>query len=174
MQISIILTTLLNTFATSPNLCAEVYLDANGDRITDAAGQTFSRYCEWTGPASPVLDADVCCVFDGDDASCTPPDRYGRCRVGSKMYCEYGEVTRAGVLCYQPFPSICDFGYCAGDVAPPDSGGLEGGLCCWGNGTCTELETSADSVACVDNGGYAGYCIDGVQNEDGTTTCFDY
>ena len=28
MQLSVILTTLLNTFATTPDLCADVYLDA--------------------------------------------------------------------------------------------------------------------------------------------------
>src|SRR5690606_5936260 len=151
---------------TSPDLCADVYVDANGDPITDAAGQTFSRYCEWTGPDSPVLDLDVCCVFKGDDAACSLSASYGRCRRGSKMYCEHGDLTRAGVFCYQPFPSICDFGFCEGDVAPPGSGPQKGGLCCW-DGICIANETLADSIYCADNGGYIGWCDDGVQNLDG-------
>jgi hypothetical protein len=43
MGLSIILTTL-----TSPDLCADVYVNENGVPYTDALGQTWSRFCEST------------------------------------------------------------------------------------------------------------------------------
>lgn len=173
MGLSIILTTLLTTL-TSPDLCADVYADASGTPYTDAVGQTWSRFCEWTGPSAPVLDLDVCCTFSGDTATCTLPDRKGRCWTGSsKMACEYGDVTSSGaVVCYQPFPSICDFGFC-GDVQPPSTGPFEDGLCCWGDGICTEVETVQDIDDCDANGGIAGYCMNGAQNIDGSVDCYD-
>jgi hypothetical protein len=95
-----------------------VYVDQNGVAYTDAIGQTWSRFCDWSGPSAPLLDRDVCCTISGGNAVCTLPDRKGRCSTGSKMSCEYGEVTSTGaVVCQQPFPSICDFGFC-GDVQP--------------------------------------------------------
>jgi hypothetical protein len=72
MKLSIIVTTILNMFATSPDLCAEPYLDPYGTPCTDSIGQTRSRYCKWTGPDAPLLDANVCCTIDGDGA--TPHD----------------------------------------------------------------------------------------------------
>lgn len=171
MGLSIILSTLLTTLA--PDLCAEVYVDENGVPYTDAVGQTWSRFCEWAGPSAPVLDRDICCTTSGDSAACTLPDRKGRCAMGSKWYCEYGEViSTGGVVCQQPFPSICDFGFC-GDVLPPGGGPVEDHLCCWGDGTCTEMTNGQDLFACANNGGYAGYCENGAQNVDGTVDCFD-
>ena len=156
MGLSIILTTLLTTLA--PDLCADVYTDASGVPYVDAAGQTFARFCEWTGPGAPVLDLEVCCSISGDSATCGLPDSNGRCSTGAKKYCEYGQATSTGaVVCYQPFPSICDFGFCA-EVMPPNGGPFEDELCCWGDGTCTELENGADLTACASNGGYAGWC----------------
>jgi hypothetical protein len=153
MGLSIILTTTLFTNLTSPDLCAYVYTDANGVPYTDAIGQTWSRFCEWTGPTAPALDRDVCCTISGDTATCTLPDRKGRCSMGSKMFCEYGETTSTGaVVCQQPFASACDFGYC-GDVLPPNAGPLEDILCCWPDGTCTEIVTVDDVVDCQGFGG---------------------
>ncbi|HLT35385.1 MAG TPA: hypothetical protein VK034_03845, partial [Enhygromyxa sp.] len=63
MQLSIILTTTILT--TSPDLCGDVYVDENGDPYTDGVGQTWSRFCDWTGPSAPVLDLDVCCTISG-------------------------------------------------------------------------------------------------------------
>jgi hypothetical protein len=170
MGLSIILTTLLTTL--TPDLCADVYVDANGVPYTDSVGQTFSRFCDWTGPSTPVLDRDVCCTISGNTATCTLPSTSGRCKTGSKMYCEYGEATSTGaVVCYQPFPSICDFGFC-GDVLPPDSGPLENVLCCWPNGVCTEVVSSADVDDCA-SGGTIGYCKNGALYPDGSVDCFD-
>jgi hypothetical protein len=172
MQLAIILTTTILT--TPPDLCADVYVDANGQPYTDAVGQTWSRFCDQTGPSAPVLDLDVCCTTSGDNARCSLPDRQGRCSTGSNFYyCQHGEATSTGaVVCYQPLPSICDFGFC-GDVLPPGSGPVANALCCWGDGSCTEKETVADIVNCAENGGYLGWCDDGAQNIDGTVECFD-
>ena len=79
MELSIILTTLLTTLTSSRDLCADVYVDENGTPYSDAVGQTWSRYCEWTGPGSPVLDRDVCCTLGSNAARCTLPDRKGGC-----------------------------------------------------------------------------------------------
>jgi len=171
MGLSIILTTIIIT--TSPDLCADVYADATGQPYTDAVGQTWSRYCQWTGPDAPVLDLDVCCTISGDNAWCRLPDSNGRCSTGSKRYCEYGEATSAGtVACYQPFPSTCDFGFCD-NVLPPNSGPVENLLCCYTAGYCTEIETVEHVWECDDGGGYTSFCDDGAQNLDGTVDCFD-
>jgi hypothetical protein len=173
MTVSIILTTTLLSTLTSPDLCAKVYTDESGVPYSDANGLTWSRYCEQKGPGAPVLDRDVCCTISGNSATCTLPSQSGRCSTGSKMYCEYGEVTSTrAVTCYQLIPSVCDFGFC-GDVAPPNSGPLEDSLCCWPNGVCTEVLTVDDMVGCADGGGIAGACTYGATNEDGTVECFD-
>ncbi|HLT40591.1 MAG TPA: hypothetical protein VK034_30145 [Enhygromyxa sp.] len=171
MQLSIILTTILTT---TPDLCADVYVDENGEPYTDEVGQTWSRFCEQTGPDAAVLDHDVCCTISGDNARCSLPDRKGRCsRTSQRYYCEHGEATSTGaVVCYQPLSSICDFGFCGG-VLPPDGGPLENSLCCWGDGTCIEIETVVDVISCDDFGGYLGYCKNGATNADGTVDCFD-
>jgi hypothetical protein len=173
MQLTTILTTILKIFATSPDLCADVYVDANGKPITDAAGQTLSRYCQPAGPDALVLDFDVCCTFNGDAAACVLPNVTGACSTGlKKMYCEHGELTRAGVTCQQPFMSACDFGFCE-DVQPPDSGPLEDLICCWGPGDCIEIEAAQEALACYSAGGLAGWCDNGSQNADGSVDCFD-
>lgn len=171
MGLPIILTTLI--LNSSPDLCADVYVDVDGQPITDAVGQTLSRFCEQTGPSAPVLDLDVCCAFAGDVANCSLPDANGRCWAGTNMtYCEYGELTSTGsVACYQPLPSICDFGFC-GDVMPPDAGPWEDDLCCWSNG-CFDIINVDDVKTCKTIGGYLGYCEDGATKEDGTIECFD-
>lgn len=172
MQLSTILTTILQVFATSPDLCADVYVDADGQPLTDAAGQTVSRYCQPAGPDAPVLDADVCCSIDGDQAKCVFPDAHGRCSRDAKMYCEYGESIGAEVICYQRFPSACDFGFCDG-VAPPGLGPFEGILCCWNGSICIEIATLVEVGFCDDNYGYIAWCDNGAQNSDGTVDCFD-
>ena len=173
MELSIILTTLLNTLIAGPDLCADVYVDATGAPYTDAVGQTWSRFCEWTGPDAPVLDAGVCCGFDGDIATCSLPDSNGRCASGSAAHCRYGEVTSAGeVVCYQPFPSICDYGYCGDSVAPNDVP-VGNAICCFSDGTCIEVMTSEDLDTCNEGGAYSGWCKYGATNDDGTIDCFD-
>lgn len=174
MELSIILTTIvINAVTWTPDLCADVYRDASGAPYTDAIGQTWSRFCEWTGPSAPVLDLDVCCALRGDNARCRLPDQYGRCSTGSKYYCEHGEVMSTGaVVCYQPFPSVCEFGFCE-DVLPPDGGPIEDHLCCWGDGACTEIVSVDDWVSCYDLGGYTGWCKNGATKEDGTVECFE-
>jgi hypothetical protein len=172
MGLSIILTTTILT--TSPDLCADVYVDENGEPYRDAIGQTFSRFCDWSGPDAPVLDRDVCCTTRGDTAWCALPDRKGRCSSGSTLYyCERGEVTSTGVVvCYQPLVNLCDFGFC-GTVLPPNAGPMEDGICCWPSGVCTHAETGQDAIACSDGYGILGNCKLGATNADGTVDCFD-
>ncbi|PRP92410.1 hypothetical protein ENSA5_49180 [Enhygromyxa salina] len=170
MTLSIILTTVLNTFATSPDLCADVYLDSAGQPLTDAIGQTFARFCEWAGPDAPRFNSDVCCVHDATGAACWLPDREGQCTAGSRYACEHATVTpTGGVVCYQPFPSVCDFGHCqeAGLSITP---GPLGDIICCGASDCTEVETVVQLDDCM---GYLAWCEHGIQNVDGTVDCFD-
>ncbi|MFO7567098.1 MAG: hypothetical protein R6X02_30920 [Enhygromyxa sp.] len=172
MELSIILTTTL--LSTSPDLCADVYLDPDGEPYRDAIGQTFSRFCEWDGPDAPVLDRDVCCTIRGDTARCALPDRKGRCSTDARLYyCAYGETSPKGtVVCYQPLANVCDYGFCT-DVRPPDAGPQEDGVCCWPNGTCTNAVVGQDAIDCWDGGGILGNCRLGATNADGTVDCFD-
>ncbi|MFO7568114.1 MAG: hypothetical protein R6X02_36070 [Enhygromyxa sp.] len=174
MQLSSILITTLLTITTPPDLCADVYLDDNGDPLTDAAGLTWSRFCARTGPVAPVIDLDVCCATRDDEARCSLPNAKGGCSRGySLYYCEHGEVSPKGTVdCYQPIPSICDHGFCL-DVMPPDGGPLENDLCCWGGGYCNEIESAYDIYVCGVTGGYSGYCKNGTLYPDGTVECFD-
>ena len=146
MTPQIIVTTILNIFATTPDLCAEVYLDEYGEPWTDAIGQTLSRYCEWTGPDAPVLDADVCCTIDADVASCWLPDTGSDCQTGSEWYCEYGEAIAGGVVCYRPYPSTCDQGLCVKAPAlPPD---VQAQLICCDGGSCQNIWLSCRVCGC--------------------------
>jgi hypothetical protein len=172
MTLSIILlTTVLNNFASrTPNLCDDVYLDSNGSAYTDWLGQTLSRYCAWTGPDAAVWDANVCCTIDDDGASCSPTDVNGRCWSGLKMYCEYGAaVSGGGVVCYQPFPSMCDSGLCvqAPDVPPP---GLAIYLACCGESGICQLIYDEQMGQCQ---GYFLACEFGALHDDGTVDCYD-
>lgn len=173
MKLSIILTTLLSTFAiTPPNLCDDVFLDASGDPITDLAGQSLSRYCKWTGPDVPAWSADVCCTFAGHAASCTRTDTRGRCPTGtSKRYCEHGSLGADGrVTCYQPLPDACEAGWCV--EAPefiPEAQMIEFVACCGAGGACQYVHT--DNIEdCL--GDFLA-CNYGILNEDGTVECWD-
>lgn len=174
MKLSVILITLLNTFATSPDLCGDVYLDSSGEPLTDALGQTLSRYCQWSGPNAPVFNSDLCCSYDAVGAACWLPDREGDCSVGSKRYCEYATVTSTGgVVCYQPLPSACEFGHCEEPGLSVTPAPLANTMCCEGGGDCTEIEIAEQLDDCIDNGGYLTWCEVGIQNADGTVDCFD-
>jgi hypothetical protein len=170
MSISIVLTTLLANLASgTPNLCDDVYLDPTGAPYTDSQGQTLARYCEWTGPGAPVWNANVCCSFAGDSASCQTPDRAGRCATGLyKMYCRYAEADAdGGVVCYQPFPSACEAGVCvqAPELLPPSQEGL---LCCSGGACQSVHELHIDFCE-----GAVLWCWNGTENVDGTFDCWD-
>ncbi len=172
MRLSTVFTTLFKLFATSPDLCAEVHLDAGGEPYTDALGQTFSRFCEWTGPDAPVWDAQVCCTFDGDGAACVQPDSNDRCAQGERMYCKYGEAVAAGVLCYQPFPDACEFGYCEPAPSEPPTARMNHSIACCGEHACYEISDS-QIFTCGENGGKVLGCKAGQSNDDGTITCYD-
>jgi len=171
MKLSIILTTILSTFATiSPDLCDDVFLDASGDPVTDLIGQTLSRYCEWTGPHAPVWDANVCCNIDDDGAACSRTDADGRCMTGTKtMYCEYGAaLPTGGVTCYQPFPDACDAGLCVeAPVLMPEAQMSLGIICCSNGGACQYVEHGSMD----DCQGQLLSCDYGVSNADGTVDC---
>ncbi len=171
MELTTVFTTVLKLFATSPDLCAEVYTDATGAPWTDSIGQTLSRYCKWTGPDAPVWDADVCCTIDGDGASCVTTDSNGRCTQGDKMYCEYGEAIAGGVVCYQPFPDACEAGKC---VQAPDGVplGTWPSLACCNTHVCMEINESLQ-LGCEDAGGTVLWCDSGMSNGDGSIACYD-
>jgi hypothetical protein len=145
MKLSIILSTLLSTFATTvPNLCDEVHLDPTGQPVTDGVGQTFSKYCKWTGPDAPLWRADVCCTIDSDGAAaCSKPDARAGCPTGTKRwFCEHGAVDAlGGVTCLQPLPSGCEAGMC---VEPPADPPLkaEFAMCCTPGGACQYVNSS--------------------------------
>jgi hypothetical protein len=170
MELSIIIltTTVLSTFATtSTDLCADVYVDANGQPYTDSAGRTLPRYCKWTGPNPPKLAADVCCIIDEDGAACGLPDANGRCTWGVRRYCQYGEVgASGGVVCMQPFPDACALGYCvqAPELPPPTEPLV---ACCLAS--CHLITNHEEIVGCT--GSYVA-CGWGQSNEDGTVTCY--
>jgi hypothetical protein len=159
VKLSIILSTLLSTFATTaPDLCDDVFLDASGAPVTDLVGQTLSRFCKWTGPDVPAWDADVCCTFADDAAQCTRTDTRGRCPSGTaKRYCEHGSLGADDrVTCYQPFPDACEAGWCI--EAPeiiPEAQMSDMILCCGGaGGACQyvpwgqETDCQGDLLAC--------------------------
>ena len=173
MTLSIILTTVLTTFATSPDLCADVYLDSASEPLTDAIGQTFARFCQWAGPNAPLFNSDVCCIYDAAGAACWLPDREGQCSAGSKHYCEHATVTSTGgVVCYQSFPSACEFGHCQEPELSITPGPLADTICCE-NGDCTEIEIASELWDCFDGNGYVTWCEHGIQNVDGSVDCFD-
>jgi hypothetical protein len=150
MKLSVLLSTLLSTFATTtaPDLCDQVYLDATGNPITDSVGQTLARYCKWSGPDAPIWRADVCCTIDNDGAACSKPDARSGCPTGAKRwYCEYGSVDAlGGVTCYQPFPDACEAGMC---VKVPDQPPTvtEFVICCGPGGACQYVE-AVESEQC--------------------------
>lgn len=172
MEISIVLTVLLSTFAIESNdLCADVYTGPTGAPYTDLLGQTLPRYCAWTGPNVPVWDSDVCCSIDADGASCTVPDTNGRCSSGlERKYCRYGEPVLGGFVCYRPFPDGCEAGHCFDGPPLP------------------EAELAAEFVMCCSEGGACQYVVDnnvgdclgellgcewGLLHEDGQVECFE-
>ena len=171
MKLSIILTTILSTFATtSPDLCDDVFLDASGDPVTDLVGQTLSRFCTWTGPDVPKWDADVCCKLSGDAAQCTRTNATGGCPIGtSKRYCEHGSAGADGrVTCFQPFPDACENGWCI--EAPeiiPKAQMSEFIMCCSAGGACQFVEWGMDD----DCQGELLACNYGSVNEDGSIEC---
>ena len=85
------------------DLCDAALQHPDGGPVSDSAGTTLSRYCQWSGPDVPVWDQTACCELTNSDAACAPTNAAGRCELGSPYYCEYGELTPAGgLLCYQP------------------------------------------------------------------------
>ncbi|PRQ02743.1 hypothetical protein ENSA5_20950 [Enhygromyxa salina] len=150
--------------AEAPDLCAEVYLDADGSVATDDDGTTVSRFCEPTGPTPPVWAQDICCELDRDDARCVPPDANGRCRSGFTMWCEYGELIDGRVACYQPFDDACDAGYCQATFVPPaEAGGAL--LCC--NGPCVGFDPKHPMCD-----GELYYCWAPYQHQSGVVECY--
>lgn len=169
MAITTLLSTLLISFANPPDLCDAVYTDALGVPYTDSTGQTLSRYCEWTGPDAPVWDDDVCCSIVDEVALCWPTSSGGGCPSGiSKMYCEYGTRTLdGGVLCYQPFASACDAGWCVEAPEMPLPIPIDFYVLCCGSGGCQFVEPMTVGNC---QGELLG-CLYGISNSDGTVEC---
>jgi hypothetical protein len=171
MKLSIILSTLFSTFATTvPNLCDDVILDASGDPVTDLVGQTLARYCKWTGPDAPVWNANVCCTIDHDGAACSKTSSTGRCTTGTqKMYCEHGAaLPTGGVTCYQPLPDGCDAGFCieAPEIIPVAQMS-ESFMCCSAGGACQQVL----ALTVEDCQGQILYCQYGSVDNDGNVEC---
>lgn len=185
MKITIALVTLLNTFATVPALCGDVflaaedpvpdlctenvYLNSEGLPLQDSDGTTLSRYCVWTGEDAPVWADEVCCEIGPDSAYCTPTDALGGCSAAQLMrWCDHAKFDGEQVVCLQSFPSACTSGVCAdpplGVQADPLAAWTP--LCCYG-GTCYEL--SFEELC----GGSFQWCDSPYTNEDGTVGCAD-
>lgn len=151
-----------------PNLCDDVYLDAEGVPIHDVTGVTLARYCEQTDARAPVWDAPVCCSFSDGDAHCTEPDRSGACGSNEKaMWCDHGGRRPDGsVACLQPLPSACELIDC---IAPPEPATqeLKTPLCCFAGG-CYELnfEESCNGLFMM--------CNTPFSNENGSVGCADH
>ena len=173
MVITTLLTTLLSTFATSvPDLCDAVILDASGAPVTDSVGRTLSRYCQWTGPDAPVWDADVCCSIDDGAAACSTIRADGSCPSGTQArYCKHGDVDAlGGVTCYQPFPSMCEAGFCIeAPEAPPIIEARPFVACCEPGGSCHLILNDVMMDSCV--GSFVA-CEWGMSNPDGSVDCY--
>lgn len=171
MELLFVFASVVNLFAPTPDLCADVHLDPAGAPYTDSIGQTLSRYCEWTGPDAPVWDDDVCCTVNRAGARCSATTSNGACQVGLRMYCEYGEALPNGrVTCYQPFPDACEAGFCGNAptaVAAPAQESQIG--CCSAGGAC-QVATTDDLDQCQ---GQWVSCYWGASNDDGTVDCYD-
>lgn len=172
MVITTLLSTLLSTFATSsPNLCDDVFRDALGNPVTDAVGQTLSRYCAWTGPDAPIWDADVCCSFDDDAAACSVAPA-GHCPTGQKrMYCEHGVADAlGGVTCLQPLPDACEAGMCIqAPEQPPVVQKSHMTMCCSPGGVCMYIPYGAS----FDCQGQILWCGHGYVEASGLAECWD-
>ncbi|EDM75936.1 hypothetical protein PPSIR1_25196 [Plesiocystis pacifica SIR-1] len=125
-----------------------------------------SKVCEYTGPGAPVLDEDVCLDPTGEvrlKGSTT-------CGAGSvPFHVRFGEVVDPVlqlVVAYVPLENACSVeGLCSPkSYDDGTSGGTEQTICCI-NGVCWPV---------YDCGGTLLWCVDGVCNEDGTVTCFEY
>lgn len=157
--------------STSPKLCDEaVVLSPDGSPVQDSQGTTLSLYCQWSGPDVPVWNDEVCCSIDAAGAQCESSSPTRDCSTGLAPYfCEYGELIGDEVVCYQPFPSACDEGWCAGgmDKAPPEDP-QEDAICCF-NGNCYPW----DDKNILDCEGQYLWCDRGYSKVDGTVECYD-
>ena len=136
-------------------------------RVT--TGRTLSRYCEWTGPDAPALEANICCTLDGDTAHCELANLRGYCRTGVRMWCSHGEVDSATgrVSCMQVFPDACDAGLCV--QAPPEAPQAWDGVLCCGPGGCVPVEYGEAG----DCDGDFFICEWGMSLPDGTVECLE-
>ena len=124
----------------------------------------MARFCKWTGPDAPTLDAEVCCIIDDDGAACWLPDSNGRCVAGIKRSCKYGEVdSEGGVVCLQPLPDGCAAGYCVeAPELPPPTVAL---VACCTAGVCHLIDMSDEQID-ASTGDFVS-CGWGQSNEDG-------
>jgi hypothetical protein len=163
--------------ASPPDLCEDVVLGPTGEPYTDSQGVTISKWCE-PHIDPPVWGGDVCCVVT-DEANCIPPDPVGRCSIGMKFTCEYGEQVGEGVACYQPAPWVCELGFCSNEYNHEEpTWSSTSWVCCHTNdginGYCEyagETYGGDQPPAGVVCDGILGACNWGQTNEDGTVTC---
>ena len=170
MTTAIILLSSLLLAPLAPDLCDDVYLNADNEPITDAYGTTLSRFCEWTGPDAPVWDDDLCCTTGAVGAECTPATLESSCPTGKRMYCEYGELLAdSSVVCYQPFPATCESscGEPAATIQAPDY--IQETLLCCYNGNCYDFSPALGDTC----PGELSWCYWGYLLEDGTVDCYD-
>ena len=171
MEINILTTLIVSSLiSAAPNLCDDALVNAAGEPITDSTGRTLSRYCEWAGPESPLLETDVCCSISGNTASCELANLRGYCSAGVRMWCSRGEVdsSTGQVTCIQAFPGACDEGFC---VQPPPEipQEMDHEMLCCGVGGCVTIEPW-DLSGCA--GEYVA-CEWGMSMADGTVMCFE-
>ena len=159
--------------AAPPDLCEEVVYNDLGQPYQDSIGQTISKWCDpHTNP--PVWNGDVCCVVM-DEANCVAPDENGRCSLGMKFSCQYGEQIGDGVACYQHAPSACAMGFCS-DYTPGGSPFEDTSwLCCYDKGDDVDCfyagEGKDDTPPAVVCTGFLAGCNYGQSMADGTVDC---
>lgn len=152
----------------SPDLCDDVWLDANGSPIVDSTGMQLARFCKATNElAVTAWSDDVCCTI-GTSASCTPTDAHGRCLSGAKFWCDYAVLTEVGVVCQQPWPDACVEGFCS--IAPPGSTPEDTEpLCCLAEDQCSVVDLNAPMTCAGD----WVHCEAPFTGEDGWVGCSD-
>lgn len=156
--------------ASSPDLCADVFLDSTGSPYEDEDGRELSRFCEWTHEDLVEVWADDVCCSIGTTASCTETDANGRCAVGAKFWCDFAVLDGGVVTCQQPWIDACDEGYCS-SVLPPgaDPMGFVEHLCCPQQDECWVVDPG-DLGSCW--GKYVA-CSAPYTNTDGSIGCSD-
>lgn len=132
------------------------------DRCGELNEKGYPLYCSPTGPDAPRWAEEICC----DGAMCVEVGTVGCPDDTLNFWCRNAEVDGEGnVTCLFEVPKYCDIYDC-----PEPSPGYQphpasNVMCCF-----AEACYDANEFICYGN---LYWCDDGVNNWDGTMTCFD-